>query len=103
MIAFFLILTDDSKRAWIRADEVGTFYETNVYPKPGPGRPPADGPKAVPVIMLTLRNGNKVAARNESIETIRNKLKQALGQQIHMVERCAWEPGEEPAVVTEAA
>lgn len=102
MIGFVFVRTEDGKRAWVRADEVGTFYETTIYPKPKPGRPKADGlPVTLDVVMLTIRNGQKLAAKDETIESIINKLKQALGQQIILIDKAVYE-GKDPTVPRDA-
>jgi hypothetical protein len=108
--AYFRIITEDGLAAWVRADEVGTFYETAVHtkrapvvkpPKRGPGRPRLDAqppepiipPKAVPVVCLLLRNGGKLYARDETLDTIANMLTQALGEQPTFIKGPVFEMG----------
>ena len=78
--AYFRITTEDGFGAWVSADEVGTFYETAVHAKRGPGRPASGPPKPTPVVALLLRGGNKLYAKGETLDTIASKLRQALGQ-----------------------
>lgn len=103
MIGLFLVRNEDNKRVWIRADEVGTIYETDIYPKPARGRPSESGPKAVAVVMLTLRNNIKVAARDQSIESVLNMMRQALGTSIHLVSEPAYDGGDPKVTRGEAA
>lgn len=98
--AYFLITTEDNFRAWVRADEVGTFYETAVHGKRGPGRPANGGgpPKPVPVIALTLRHGKELFARGETLDSIASKLTQALGKLPFFIEYASTEDGSAPHV-----
>ena len=93
MIAYIELLTDEGYRAMVRADDFGTYYESVVYPKAPPGRPPAGGreEKAIKVVTILCRNGTKLHARNQTYESIRNMLVQALGQQIHIVSEPVYE------------
>ena len=100
MISYIGVVTEDGKRAWVRADEVGSFYETRVYPQPKPGRPAADAPKPAPidVVALCLRHSKVLHAKRETLETITNKLQQALGQQVHFVSKTSFEETDRPIV-----
>lgn len=101
MIGYFLVVTEEGRRAWIRADEVGTFYETKVYPQPKPGRPAHDAakPAAVEVVALCLRHSKIIHAKRETLETITNKLQQALGGQVHLVAKAIFEEHDLPVVI----
>ena len=78
IIGWFSITTDDNKGAWVRADEVGSFYEQVVYPKRGPGKPSAaNTPQPMKVVTLCLRQGTRLHAKNETVETVVSKMKQA--------------------------
>ncbi len=97
MIGFFRVKDENGKVCWIRADEVGTFFESEVYAKRGPGRPSAV-PKATTVISLLLRHGNRINAKQETIETILSKMKQALGTQIILIEKAVLGEGTDVSI-----
>ena len=94
MISYLKVTTEEGRRAWVRADEIGSFWETKVYPKPGPGRPPAEGPKAISAIILTLRGANRLIIKDETLETLVSKMRQCLGTQVNLVERAVFEGGD---------
>jgi hypothetical protein len=101
-IGFLHVVTEEGKRAWVRADEIGTFYETKVYPQPKPGRPPADGrPAALEVIALLLRNGQKLHAKHETLETITSKMAQALGTSFTWIKEPSTDTGGRSGIPTE--
>ena len=52
MIGYIGVVTDENRKCWVRADEIGSIYETAVYPKPAPGRPPADGKPPAPDVQV---------------------------------------------------
>ena len=101
MIGYIGVITEEGKRAWIRADEVGTFYETKVHPQPKPGRPAANATKPVPldVVALCLRHSKVIHAKRETLETITNKLQQALGGQVHLVATAVFEEHDRPVII----
>ena len=98
MIGYFAIITEEGRRCWVRADEVGTFYETRVFPAPKAGRPAADAqkPAAIDVVALCMRHSKIIHAKRETLETIVNKMKQALGGQIHLVPKAHFDEADRP-------
>jgi len=98
-IAYIRILNEDGRRCFVRADEIGTFYESAVIPRRNPGRPrngmPVGPPKPVLVISLLLRNGNRLNAKGETLESIGNMMQNALGGPgaLRIIEGPNYEPG----------
>lgn len=80
IVGFFSVTTDDGQQAWVRADEVGSFYETHVYPQRKPGRPPVkdERPTSVAVVTLCLRHGTKIHAKGETAASIREMINSAI-------------------------
>lgn len=103
MIGYVKFITEENRKCWVRADEIGTIVETAVFPKPGPGRPSAEAVKTIPVIALSLRNSNKVNVKGETLETVLNKMRQALGTQLLLVTTAVDEPGANVAIPAEDA
>jgi hypothetical protein len=82
MLGYFRVVNAEGYPSWVRADEVGAFYGARVRPR----GPATKADRGVDVITLLLRNGVRVHAAAETEETIVNKMQQALGEQLMLVE-----------------
>ena len=94
MLSYISVINDENRRCWVRCDEIGTFFETSIFPPRKQGRPRADERiEQIPVVVMMLRNGNKLNARYETCDTIANKMTQATGEQFNWIHKAVFEDG----------
>ncbi len=76
MKAYIKVTLEDRKIGYVAADDIGTVYEAEIHPRPGKGEATQ---KPTPMLVLLLSSGNKLHIRGETLESLFNKMEQALG------------------------